>query len=373
MSAPVNTPVASPLNTPAKNPLHAAWQRGVRLLQSGESWLMDAKRATYGASLARIIYGIVVVVFVGANLGVSGFLWGPGSSWTQPISHQTTWAFPFVFYSTADPAWLFTLKFLLLGLAGLALLVGWHARIAAITVLFLMISLVSTNPVAADQTDNAFRILLLYFCLTDLSAHWSMDARRRARRVHRGIRRPRAPGWRPLISPVYSNVVHNLAIVAVALQIFIIYGVAGLSKVPGSWWQDGTAVYYPLQLESLSPWPALSDLVVTNSLAVNIVTYVAVFIQIFFAFMLLQRWTRAIALIVIVGMHAGIGILMGIPLFSLSMMAADGIFVRDTTYAKIEHFVSSRVLPRMPWVRRMPGASPRTSSTQTAPTEYISS
>jgi hypothetical protein len=319
-----------------------------RTYRRGEAWIMDAKRATYGASVARIIYGTVVVVFVTANLGASQFLWGPGSGWVEPIEHQTAWNFPFVFYSSADPGWLFTLKFLLLGLAGLALLVGWHSRIAAVVVLFLYISLVSTNPVAYDQTDNAFRILLFYFCFADLSLHWSLDARRRRRYGPLFPRLPRPAPWIPII-------LHNFAIVAVALQIFIIYGVAGLSKVSGSWWQDGTAVYYPLHLESLSPWPWLSNLLTINALGVNIVTYISVFIQLFFAFLLLQRWTRVIALICIVGMHAGIAVLMGIPLFSLSMMAADGIFIRDSSYAKAEESVSRVIGPRLPWRRRSSG------------------
>jgi hypothetical protein len=315
----------------------------VRTFRRGEAWVMDAKRATYGASVARIIYGTVVVVFVIANLKASAFIWGPGSGWVQPLEHQTAWSFPFVFYSSADPVWLFTLKFLLLGVAGLALLLGWHTRISAIVVLFLYISLVSTNPVAYDQTDNAFRILLFYFCFADLSGHWSLDARRRSRRS-RPPRLSNPVPWLPVI-------LHNFAVVAVALQIFIIYGVAGLSKVSGSWWQDGTAVYYPLHLESLSPWPGLSDFVTTNALAVNVVTYVSVFIQLFFAFMLLQRWTRVIALLCIVGMHTGIAVLMGIPLFSLSMMAADGIFIRDVSYQKAERFVGRVVGSRLPWRR----------------------
>jgi hypothetical protein len=328
------------------NALLTQASRGIaELYQRGESWLMDSKHATYGAAVARIILGLVVVVFVLANLSASTFLWGPGSSWVEPIRHQTSWAFPFVFFTSGDPGWVFLIKFALLGIAGLALLLGWHGRIAAFVVLFLMISLMSTNPVAYDQTDNAFRILLFYFCFTDLSGRWSLDARRRARRA-------RPVAWVGRVAPWAGTTLHNVALVAVAAQIFIIYGVAGLSKVSGSQWQDGTAVYYPLHLESLSPWPGLNEVITSNALAVNVVTYLSVFIQIFFPLLLLQRWTRIIALICIVGMHAGIGILMGIPLFSLSMMAADGIFIRDETYERASAFVRREIAPRLPaWTR----------------------
>jgi len=326
--------------------ISTAWSWAVGRVHVGERWLIDGKRAVYGASVARIIYGLVIVLFVIANFARRNYLWGAASGWVKPIQSFTTWTAPFTFYSSSDPEWLFTLKFLLLGVVGLALLLGWHSRIAAIVTLFLYISLVSTNPVATDQTDNALRIILFYFVFADMSVHWSLDARRRRRRAEKGRARRRIlPEWFP-------NILHNGAIIAVALQIFIIYVVAGLSKVKGSQWQDGTAVYYPLHLDSLSPWPALSHLLVSNSILVNIVTYFAVFIQLFFPFLLLARWTRVIALLGIVGMHVGIGILMGLPLFSMAMMAADGIFIRDATYARVERYVGDTTVP---WLRRVFG------------------
>lgn len=319
--------------------------RLLELWHRGLNWMVGAKRATYGASVARIIYGLVIVLFVLSNFGNRNFLWGTASGWGKPIAGYTDWAFPFTFYDSSDPGWLFTLKFVLLGVAGLSLMLGWHARISAVVVLYLYVSLVSTNSVATDQTDNALRIILFYFVFTDLSGHWSLDARRRRRRLAGG-KKPRGhwlPDW-------FTTIVHNGAIIAVALQIFIIYAVAGLSKVKGSQWQDGTAVYYPLRLDSLSPWPAINDVLVANGVLVNFVTYFAVFIQLFFPFLLLTRWTRVIALLGIVSMHAGIGILMGLPLFSMAMMAADGIFIRDTTYARIESTVSRKVIP---WTDRV--------------------
>jgi hypothetical protein len=317
----------------------------VRLFRAGEAWFVDARRATYGVAVARVVYGAIVIGFVIANFGERDFLWGQGSRWVDPIKHQTAWSFPFVFFNSDDPEWLFTSKYLLLGLAGLALLLGWHGRIAAILTLYLYISLVSTNPVAYDQTDNAFRILLFYFCFTDLSGRWSLDARRRARAGGAAFSDRWLPRWFP-------TVLHNGGIVAVALQLFIIYGVAGLAKVAGSQWQDGTAVYYPLQLDSLNPWPPLAQFFTANALAVMIATYVAVYIEVFFAFLLLQRWTRIIALIGIVAMHVGIAVLMGLPFFSLSMMAADGIFVRDSSYERLAAAVRSRTSRwRLPWTR----------------------
>lgn len=321
-------------------------------LRRGEHWFVDAKRASYGTSVARVIYGLVVVLFVIANFGNRSYLWGPASQWVNPIQHFTVWAWPFTIFDNGAPEWLFTTLFVLLGVLGFLFLIGWRTRIVGILMLWLYVSLVTTNPVATDQTDNALRIILFYFLFTDMSQHWSMDARRRAklRASGRPARFPPIPQWIPTI-------LHNGGIVAVAIQIFIIYAVAGLSKVQGSQWRDGTAVYYPMQLDSLSPWPALNDLLVANSVMVNVITYFAVFIQLFFPFLLLARWTRVLALLGIVGMHAGIGVLMGLPLFSMAMMAADGIFIRDRTYASVERYIRNAAIPGVRQLFRRRGAS----------------
>jgi hypothetical protein len=61
-----------------------------------------------------------------------------------------------------------------------------------------------------------------------------------------------------------------------------------------------------------------------------------VFLQLFFPFLLLTRPTRILALLGIMGMHVGIGFLLALPFFSLSMIGADVIFVRDRTFARVE-------------------------------------
>lgn len=313
-------------------------------LRRGEHWFIDAKRATYGTSVARVIYGLIVVLFVVANFSNRDYLWGSASSWVEPIQHFNTWGIPFNLFVIGMPEWTFTALFVVMGVLGFLFMLGWHTRTVGILMLWLYISLITTNPVATDQTDNALRILLFYFLFTDMSQHWSMDARRRTKLAAsaRRSKMPELPQWLPTI-------LHNGGITAVSIQIFIIYVVAGLSKVQGSQWRDGTAVYYPMKLHSLSPWPALNEVLLMSDLMVNIITYFAVFIQLFFPFLLLARWTRVIGLLGIVSMHAGIGILMGLPLFSMAMMAADGIFIRDRTYASVERYINVQT---MPWLRR---------------------
>lgn len=310
-------------------------------LKRAESWLLDTQHAGYGTSVARIVYGLVLVLTVVVNFPYRQFIWGDASGWAAPLRTDAAWWSAFDFFAPTDTGWALTLKLLLLALVGVLMVVGWHTRTVAIVALYLYISLVTTGPTSTDQADNAFRIMLFYFCFTDMSRHWSLDARRHAKRVARGQRAKAwaLPAWLP-------NAVNNLALVAIAYQLFIIYVTAGLSKVQGDLWERGTAIYYPLEVDKFMPWPWVNDLLMQNGLMVGVVTYFSVFIQIFFPLLLLVRWTRVIALLGIMAMHLGIGLFMGLGLFSLTMVAADVIFVRDSTYAAVERWLKPRLKRR---------------------------
>jgi hypothetical protein len=58
--------------------------------------------------------------------------------------------------------------------------------------------------------------------------------------------------------------------------------------------------------------------------------------------MLLTRPTRLIGLIGILSFHIGIAVLMGLPWFSLTMIAIDSIFIRDRTWKRLSTGVVRR-------------------------------
>jgi hypothetical protein len=322
----------------------ASWARLVGRL---DWWFFDGAKALYGVAAARIIMGLGVLLFVLANASTASYTWGGASDWAAPLNTSSSWGFPFVAFDAAragGPA--FWVGYVALGLSAVALLLGWHARLAAVVTLWLYASLGASNVLAVDQTDNAVRLFLFYFCFTDLSRVWSLDARRRGRQEARGhvalVSRSRRvarvrdeAGW-------VATLLHNTALVAVAGQLFVVYVVAGLSKVQGELWRDGTAIYYPLHVDRFAPWPALSGLLTANGVLVAFATWFAVAVQLFFPFLLLRRWTRVVGLLGVSAMHIGIGLFMGLPLFSLAMLAADMIFIRTVTFQRAAVFVAAR-------------------------------
>lgn len=103
----------------------------------------------------------------------------------------------------------------------------------------------------------------------------------------------------------------------------------------GSLWQDGTAVYYPLQSEAYGALPPLADLMTHWTFPVVIATYVTVLAQVAFPFLLFNKITRRFALIVLLGMHLSIAVAMGLPFFSGIMASADAVLVSGATWVAI--------------------------------------
>ncbi|WP_277211399.1 HTTM domain-containing protein [Isoptericola croceus] len=332
------------------------------LADRGLGWVSDRRRATYGTALVRIAFGGGAFVFLLAHLPNRAYLWGEAARWAAPLDDNGGFTAPFTVFAGGLPAVQLTVAYLVVTVLAALVTIGWRSRWVTPVFLVLWVSLLESNPLTGDQSDNIFRILLLYLCFADLGGRWSLDARRRARTVARyGQPRPlgRFASERANAQAVQlGTLLHNFAVIMAGAQICLIYVASGLYKAQGLRWQDGTAIYYPLQLSHYRPWPWLADLLVQNTLMVAAVTYFSVFIQLFFPLMLLRRWTRIIAILGVFAMHTGIAIAMGLPFFSLFIMAGDCLFVRDTTFAAIQSWVRARgsVLAKR-W-RRRAGRSP---------------
>ena len=311
-----------------------AWLAVEEKRKALENWLFDAKHVTYGLSLLRILYGLLMVGLLSVNFGDRQYIWGVGSRWLQPLVAEGGFTWPFDLFS-GNYAGLFTATYLLMGFLAVLFTLGWRTRLVTPVLLVLWVSLTKQNPPVSDAGDVVVRLVLLYLCFADVSAHWSLDARRRRRAARNGRAR------RFAVPPEWANLLHNAAVIAVACQVFIVYVSSAMFKIQGSLWDNGTAVYYPLRLHAFEAFPALNQMISNHVSIVFIGTYSAVFLQLFFPFLQLTRPTRILALTGIVGMHVGIGILMALPFFSLAMMGADVIFVRDRTFARAESAVRS--------------------------------
>lgn len=163
-------------------------------------------------------------------------------------------------------------------------------------------------------------------------------------------RRARTDQPRMLLD-IVGNLVHNAALFVIMAEACLIYATAGWYKIQGSRWQDGTAVYYPLHLDYFSPWPALSDLMSSSGTMVMLVTYGTVIVQVAFPFTLFNRRVKNVLLAVMMTEHAVIAVVLGLPFFSLAMIAADAVFLPTPFLRRLgEHAARARgrLLARLP-------------------------
>ncbi len=215
-------------------------------------WLFEDKRALHGVAAARILSGCAVLGLLVSNIRPRDLLFGPGSVWAAPVQGGVGGA-PH-YWPTEIVARLGSTAFLFYYLAVIVLAVlwiaGWRTRLVGLLMLIGEVSIIERAPLVGDQGDNILRVGIVLLLFMQTSDHWSLDARRRARR---GERQPVVPLW-------LSNGIHNVALAALAFQVVLVYFSAGMAKARGDLWQHGTALYYPLQLQEFRPFPFLNDL-----------------------------------------------------------------------------------------------------------------
>ncbi|MCK8433946.1 HTTM domain-containing protein [Streptomyces sp. D2-8] len=307
----------------------------------------------YAASVLRIGYGLLYLIFLLREFPHRDEIWGPGSPWTpalaQELFAQTGW---FSILALSDSRAFFELCYVLALVTSTLFMLGWRTRVMSVLFAVVVISFHARAIFMTDGGDNLVLLMALYLVLTACGRRWSLDARRHRRKAVPAGSAPRPPSS-PLTRELRDarttlvTAVHNCGMFVIAAQVCLLYGSAGLYKVQGPSWGNGTALHYALNLELFRPWPELSHLVDEHTLAIAVAGYVTVLLQVAFPFVLFGRLKYPV-LTLLLGMHIGIAVLMGLPLFSGAMIIADAVFLPDRFYA---------FLPRL--CRRVPRRADR--------------
>ncbi|MFF8818444.1 MULTISPECIES: HTTM domain-containing protein [Leucobacter] len=312
------------------------------------NWFLEARHATYGLALLRIGLGASTVVILAMYLPNFSYTFGHGSQWGSAMFrdssvHSYIWPISALF-SRADPDPLILAKILVLMAVAVAYTLGWRMRVVSPLFVALWLGFTTLDPVVTNTGHyQTFRLFIIFLLFADTSYRWSLDARRRAKRVGRrgldpqrlGVGKWRVPQWFPVLSS-------NVAVVLIGYQLCVIYVTSALWKLQGSTWVTGVASYYPLQVEELTLVPWLNHLAWQVTPAVFIASWLSVYGQLLFPVLLLNRWSRIVGLVLVTGMHASIAILLALPWFSLMMILGDMIFVRDRTWRRLADWLKAR-------------------------------
>ncbi|GGU27982.1 HTTM domain-containing protein [Streptomyces lavendofoliae] len=327
----------------------------------------------YQAAVVRIGFAGAWLLFLLREFPHRHELYGPDGPWSWDMGQQliaNNHAFTVLMWT--DSALWFETVYALAVLSSVLLLIGWRTRTMSVLFMVGVLSLQNRSIFMGDGGDNVVHLMAIYLVLTRCGGVWSLDARRAARPgPARDVLGPvmwgagafglvaatlfadrtgepwllvllwlvwaaqglwwlvcrYAPGEPRVLADVLANLVHNATLAVIMAEVCLIYATAGWYKIQGSRWQDGTALYYPLKLDYFTPWPFLSDVLAASGLMVMILTYGTVIVQVAFPFTLFNRRVKNVLLVAMMLEHAGIALLLGLPFFSLAMIAADAVFL----------------------------------------------
>jgi hypothetical protein len=231
-----------------------------------------------------------------------------------------------VWFHVTDPTWMVGVHITILVILMLFTL-GVGTRVTSVLAWLGVISYTQRAPTTLFGMDTMMNILMIYLMIGPSGSAFSVDrliarywASWRAWRTNR-------PG--PVNLKPAPSVSANLAIRLLQIHLCIIYLSAGLSKLKGNAWWQGTAIWGTLANYEFSPmhWPFFLGFL--RFLAQNrfiweiLMTGGVIFtlmMEIGFPFLVWIRRLRWVMLGMAATLHTGIAVLMGLNTFSLFML-----------------------------------------------------
>jgi hypothetical protein len=180
----------------------------------------------------------------------------------------------------------------------IAFMLGWHTRLMTVMSWLFIMSLDERNLVLLDGGDGVMRIMLFWMIWADSGSAYSLD-------VNWGLRS--SDGRAPV-----------LPLRVLQGQIIFVYAMAAITK-SGVQWHDGTALYHALQL---SDWARpLGHYMLQYPGVLSFLTKSTVYVEAGFGILILipVGAVRATAILMVLGLHAGIFVTMRVGLFSTIM------------------------------------------------------
>jgi hypothetical protein len=245
-----------------------------------------------------------------ASLAVAhGEFWGPNAL-IEPArfdaSDWTHWLTRLLFAPGVREhyLWLVAAQLLLLSLG----LLGFYPRVMILGAVLTNRNLLNRAWTTTDGGTNINELFLIYLALMNTTG----------RPVSRalGAVRPWVVG------------ASNCALAMARIQLSLVYLTAGLAKLDGPLWQNGTALFYILQ-ERYYTDPLVGPLLLRHPVLLALGTYSTLAFQFAFPLLIWSRRARPWLLLVGVGLHLGIAFAMGLFFFGWMMILSYACFVAE--------------------------------------------
>lgn len=253
----------------------------------------------------------------------------PPDNWTDQVQTPREGSFLWsIFYHVRDPFWVVTIHVSIL-IVLLLFTVGLWTRVTSVLAWVGAMQYVERVQTQLFGQDTMLIILLLYLMIGNSGAALSVDRWLELRRE----RREQGRRADLTLKPSWSA---NFALRLVEVHFCIIYLVSGSSKLLGAAWWNGTALWlclanynfapmrvglYDQALTFLCNYRPLWEICLTSGVVFTLFT------EIGFTFLVWGRRWRPFMVTCSILMHLGIGLIMGLTVFSLLMLTMVLAFV----------------------------------------------
>jgi hypothetical protein len=214
-------------------------------------------------------------------------------SLVPPTSLLGTWIAPHLYVSSPI---LVGALFVLSGITGIGLMIGFRTRWMVVICWVLLHSLQIRNPFINHAGDRVLILMLFWSFFLPLDRHYSRFS-------------PRLEG-----TESKNNLFASFATAGILIQLATVYFVGALRKT-GAMWQDGTAIWYVLQIDQYAlPWtrsfieyPGLLKALTWTTLGIELIAPLLLFVG--------PGRVRAIGLSLITILQAGFFLTLDLGLF----------------------------------------------------------
>jgi hypothetical protein len=240
-----------------------------------------------------------------------------------------------IWFHVTDPHWMMALHVGFLVIMFL-FTIGFCTRLTAVLTWLAAVSYIQRSWATVFGMDTIMNLLLLYLMIGPSGAAYSVDSwlkRRRMAKAGQGL----PPGFHPVPAP---SVLANFAIHLMQINFCIIYLASATSKLQGSTWWNGTAIWAVTANPEFNPmnvdfyFQFVTFLVkhrVLWEIAMTSGVLFTLFVELGFPFLVWNRRLRPFMIMGSVMLHIGIGLIMGLTTFSLLMLTMVISFIPGAT------------------------------------------
>ena len=185
-----------------------------------------------------------------------------------------------------------------------ALLVGWWPRVQAACCYVWLVSFHHRNNLLIEGEDTVFRVIGFLLIFMPLGTAWSIDS----------VRRSKTPS---MTTPL---MVDGWPLRLLQIEMAMLYFSAAWSKLLGSAWRDGTALYYVARLDEYWDHHLVPTWIVDSPWTIRGMTWMTLALEFSVPVLIWFPPTRRVALLMVILFHLGCDYAMHLFLFHWIML-----------------------------------------------------